>query len=110
MSINGPVAPESMRAFISIGVLLPMVWICSGSSVPLQSVIEWMRTGVKLEDWWEGSWGTAFSVLGSVAGGCQVNISLVDPTVLISNTENLLVEWGMRCSPLTGLKILFNFP
>ena len=26
---------------------------------------------------------------------CGVSISLVDPTVLISNTENLLVEWGM---------------
>ena len=37
----------------------------------------------------------AFSVFGSSMGDCGVNISLVDPTVLISSTENLLVEWGM---------------
>ena len=37
----------------------------------------------------------AFSVLGSSTGNCRVNISLVDPTVLVSNTENLLVEWGV---------------
>jgi len=33
----------------------------------------------------------AFSVFGSSMGDCRVNISLVDPTVLISSTENLLV-------------------
>ena len=43
-------APESMRELISIRVLLPMVWIHSGSSVPLHSVIEWMRTGVRSVD------------------------------------------------------------
>ena len=36
-----------------------------------------------------------FSVLSSSTGDCGVNISLVDPTVLASSTENLLVEWGM---------------
>src|SRR5882672_12532362 len=42
-----------------------------------------------------GSRGTAFSVFGSSMGDCGVNISLVDPTVLVSSTENLLVEWGV---------------
>src|SRR5882672_2156689 len=37
----------------------------------------------------------AFSVFGSSTGDCGVNISLVDPTVLISSTENLSVEWGV---------------
>src|SRR5882672_1013313 len=37
----------------------------------------------------------AFSVFGSSTGDCGVNISLVDPTVLVSSTENLLVEWGV---------------
>src|SRR5882672_7398889 len=37
----------------------------------------------------------AFSVFGSSMGDCRVNMSLVDPTVLISSAENLLVEWGM---------------
>jgi len=109
MSINQPIAPESMRVFISSGVLLPMVWIHRGSSIPLQSVIEQTRTGVRSEDWCEGSRGMAFSVLSSITGDCGVNISLVDPTVLISNSKNLLVKWGM-VSPLTGLKILFCFP
>jgi len=31
-------------------------------------------------------------------------ISLIDPTVLVSYTKNLLVEWGVG-SPLTSLKI-----
>ena len=44
------VAPELMRAFISSGVLLPMVWMCRGSSVPLHRVVERTRTGVGLED------------------------------------------------------------
>jgi len=42
--------PESMRAFISSGVLLPMVWICRGSSVPLHRVVERTRMGVGSED------------------------------------------------------------
>ena len=33
------------------------------------------QIGVKLEDWCEGYWGMAFSVLGLVVGGCRVNIS-----------------------------------
>src|SRR5882672_1356795 len=37
----------------------------------------------------------AFSVFGSSMGDCRVNISLVDPTVFVSSTENLLVEWGV---------------
>src|SRR5882672_3931472 len=37
----------------------------------------------------------AFSVLSSSMGDCEVNISLVDPTVLVSNTENLLVKQGV---------------
>jgi len=36
-----------------------------------------------------------FSALGSVAGDCGINISLVDPTVLVSNTNTLLVEQGV---------------
>jgi len=36
-----------------------------------------------------------FSVLGSSTGNCRVNISLVDPTVLVSNTKNLLVKQGV---------------
>jgi len=39
--------------------------------------------------------GTAFSVLSSSTDDCWVNISLVDPTVLISSSENLLVKWGV---------------
>ena len=37
----------------------------------------------------------AFSVIRSSTGDCGVNISLVDPTVLISSIENLLVKWGV---------------
>ena len=52
----------------------------------------------------KGSWvrrlvedfgGTACSVFSSLAIDCGVNISLIYPTVLASNTENLLVKWGM---------------
>ena len=45
--------------------------------------------------WCEDFWGMACSVFSSLAIDCAVNISLVDPTVLASNTENLLVEWGV---------------
>jgi len=48
-----------------------------------------------LEDWNKGSWGRDFSVLGLVAGGCGVNISVVDPPVIVYNTKNLLFKWGM---------------
>ena len=70
-------------------------WDGGGISVPLQSVIEWMRPGVQLEYLCKGSWGMAFSVLSWVAGGCGVNIYLVDSTVLVSSTKYLLVEWGV---------------
>ena len=88
MSMNSPVAPESIRALMDMGVSLSMVLSCSGMSVPLWSVSEHMRIG--------GSSGTACSVHGSVVtGDCGVNMSSIDPTVLVSSTENLLVRWGM---------------
>jgi len=71
MSINWPVAPESMRALISIRVLLPMVWIHSGSSVPLCSVVECMRTGLGQEVDWRilGAWLSWFSAKQLVTEG-----------------------------------------
>src|SRR5882724_3865225 len=88
MSMNSPMAPESIRALMDMGVLLSMVLSCSRMSVPLRSVAEHMRRG--------GSSGTACSVLSLVVtGDCGVNMSSVDPTVLVSSTENLLVGWGM---------------
>src|SRR5882724_3199519 len=88
MSMNSPVAPESIRALMDMGALLSMVLNCSGMLVPLQSVAEHMRKG--------GSSGTACSVLSLVVtGDCGVNMSSVDPTVLVSSTENLLVRWGV---------------
>src|SRR5882724_3506209 len=73
---------------MDMGALLSMVLSCSGMSVPLQSVAEHMRKG--------GSSGMACSVLSSVVtGDCEVNMSSVDPTVLVSSTENLLVRWGV---------------
>src|SRR5882724_7228670 len=86
--MNSPMAPESIRALIDMGALLSMVLSCSGMLVPLWSVAEHMRKG--------GSSGTACSVLSSaVTGDCRVNMSSVDPTVLISGTENLLVRQGV---------------
>src|SRR5882724_11230637 len=88
MSMNSPVAPESIRALMDMGVLLSKVLSCSGMLVPLQSVAEDMRKG--------GSSGMACSVLSSVVtGDCGVKMSSVDPIVLISCTENLLVGQGM---------------
>src|SRR5882724_3891704 len=88
MSMNSPVAPESIRALMDMGALLSMVLSCSGMSAPLWSVAELMRKG--------GSSGMACLVLGLVVtGDCGVNMSSVDPTVLVSSTENLLVRWGM---------------
>ena len=37
----------------------------------------------------------AFLVLSSSTDDCWVNISLVDPTVLVSSPKNLLVEQGV---------------
>src|SRR5882724_10919244 len=54
-----------------------------------------MRRGVRLEYECEDFSGTACSVLSSLAVDCGVNISLVDPMVLASNTNNLLVKWGV---------------
>ena len=54
-----------------------------------------MRKGVRLGGWYEYFGGTAFSVCSSLAVDCGVNIALVDPTVLVYSTENLLVKWGM---------------
>ena len=88
MSMNSPMAPESIRALMDMGALLSAVLSCSGMSVPLQSVAECIRIG--------GSSGMTCSVLGSVVtGDCGVNMSSVDPTVLVSSTENLLVRWGV---------------
>src|SRR5882724_11030665 len=90
-SMNMLVAPESMRASTDMGVLLSMVLRHRGMSVPLQRVADHMRRGV-LVSWGVGCSGTTGSVFSSVVpGDCGVNISLVDPTVLVSKTENLLV-------------------
>ena len=45
MSMNSPVAPESMRALTDIGVLLTMVLSHKGILVPLCSVAEHTRKG-----------------------------------------------------------------
>src|SRR5882724_12978395 len=88
MSMNSPMAPESIKALMDMATLLSMVLSSSGMSVPLRSVAECMRRG--------GSSGMACLVLGSVVtGDCGVNMSSVDPTVLVSGTENLLVGWGV---------------
>ena len=88
MSKNSPMAPESIRALMDMGVLLSTVLSCGGISVPLRSVAEPMRRG--------GSSGTACLVLSSVVtGDCRVNMPSVDHTVLVSSTENLLVGQGM---------------
>ena len=91
MSMNMPVAPESMRALTDMGVLLSMVLRCRGMSVPLQRVADRTRRGVSAS-WGVGCSGTTGLVFGSmVTGDSGINISLVDPTVLVSKTENLLV-------------------
>src|SRR5882724_5493072 len=91
MSINMPVAPESMRALTDMGVLLSTVLRRRGMSVPLRRVADRTRRGVSVS-WGVGCSGTTGLVFGSVVtGDCGVNISLVDPTVLVSKTKNLLV-------------------
>ena len=91
VSMNMPVAPESMRAWKNVGVLLSTVLRCSGMLVPLWSEVEHMRNG--FSDGCSGGYlGMTCSVLRSmVTGNCRFNMSLVDPTVCVSKTENLLV-------------------
>src|SRR5882724_1323625 len=91
MSMNIPVAPESTRALTNMGVLLSTVLRHRGMSVILQSKVDHTRKG-SLEGCSGGCSGTTCLVLGSmVTGDGGFNISLVDPTVFVSKTENLLV-------------------
>src|SRR5882724_9041030 len=91
MSMNIPVAPRLTRALTNMGVLLSMVLRHRGTSFPLWSEVDHMRKG-SLEGCGGGCLGMTCSVLGSmVTGDSRFNISLVDPTVLFSKTENLLV-------------------
>src|SRR5882724_984111 len=91
MSMNIPVASKLMRASTSMGVLLSTVLRHRGMLVPLWSKVDHTRKGSS-----EGCSGSCSdmtcSVLRSmVTGDSGFNISLVDPTVLVSKTENLLV-------------------
>src|SRR5882724_5507291 len=91
MSMNIPVAPELTRALTNMGVLLSTVLRGRGTSVPLWSEVDHTRKG-SLEGCSGGFSGTTCSVLRSmVTGDSGFNISLIDPTVLVSKTENLLV-------------------
>jgi len=74
-----------------MGVLLSMVLRHRGMSVPFWSEVDHTRKG-SLECCGGGCLGMTCSVLRSmVTGDSGFNISLVDPTVLVSKTENLLV-------------------
>ena len=91
MSMNIPVAPESMRSLTNVRLLLSMVLRHSGTSVPLCSEVDCMRKRFS-EGCSGGCLGMTYSVLGSmVTGDCGFHIFLVDPTVLVSKTKNLLV-------------------
>src|SRR5882724_6993083 len=91
MSMNIPVAPELTRASTNMGILLSMVLRHRGTLVPLQNEVDHMRMG-SLEGCSGGCSGMTCSVLSSmVTGDSGFNISLVDPTVLVSKTKNLLV-------------------
>src|SRR5882724_3283160 len=90
-SMNILVAPESTRALTNMGLLLSTVLWYRGMLVPHQSEVDHTRKG-SLEGCSGGWLGMTFSVLGSmVTGDGGFNISLVDPTVLVSKTKNLLV-------------------
>ena len=65
MSMNSPVAPESMRASTNIGMLLSMVLSHKGISVPLWSVAEHTRKRSS-EGWGVVCLGMTYSVFGSV--------------------------------------------
>src|SRR5882724_2206888 len=91
MSMNIPVAPESTRASTNMEVLLSTVLRHRGMSVPLWSEVDHTKKGSS-EGCSGGCLGMTCSVLGSmVTGDSGFNISLVDPTILVSKTENLLV-------------------
>ena len=84
-------APELTRASMNMGVLLSTVLRCRGTSVPLQSKVDCTRKG-SLEGCSGGCSGMTCLVLRSMmTGDSGFNISLVDPTVLVSKTENMLV-------------------
>jgi len=90
-SMNILVAPESTRALMNMGVLLSMVLRHRGMLVPLWSEVAHTRKGSS-EGCGGGCSDTTCSVLGSmVTGDSGFNISLVDLTVLVSKTKNLLV-------------------
>src|SRR5882724_427072 len=91
MSMNIPVTPELTRALTNMGVLLSTILRCRGMLVPLQSEVDHTRKGSS-EGCSGGCLGMTCLVLGSmVTGDSGFNISLVDPTILVSKTENLLV-------------------
>src|SRR5882724_476927 len=91
MSMNILVAPKSARASTNMGVLLSTVLRHRIMSVPLRSEVDCTRKE-SLEGCSGGCLGTTCSVLGSVVtGDSAFNISLVDPTVIVSKIKNLLV-------------------
>src|SRR5882724_970187 len=91
MSMNIPVAPKLTRSSTNMGILLSMVLRHRGTLVPLLRKVDHMRMG-SLEGCIGGCLGTTCSVLRSmVTGNGGFNISLVDPTVLVSKSKNLLV-------------------
>jgi len=74
-----------------MGVLLSTVLRHRGTSVPLQSEVDHTRMASS-GGCSGGCLGTTCSVLRSmVTGDGGFNLSLVDPTVLVGKTENLLV-------------------
>ena len=91
MSMNILVAPKSMRALTNVGVLLSTVLKDSGTSVPLQSKVDCMRRGFSQGCSGACSGTTCLVLMSMVTGDCGFNISLVDPTVLVSKTKNPLV-------------------
>ena len=79
------------KSFDKQGVLLSTVLRHRGTSVPLQSEVDRTRMGSS-EGCGGGCSGMTCSVLRSmVTGDSRLNISLVNPTVLVSKTKNLLV-------------------